>query len=584
MRARTARIARDTSSLSAKTRRRIAALALSTVAAGACAPKPQPADLVLRGGKIVTLEESQPAAEALAARDGRIVFVGSDEDAAAWVGEGTEVIQLEGRLAVPGFIEGHGHFFGLGESKLQLDLTTARDWESIVALVAAAAATSAEGQWILGRGWHQSKWDRPPEPEVQGLPVHASLSAVSPRNPVLLTHASGHAVFVNAKALEVAGIGRDTADPPGGEVVKDERGEPTGMLRETAEDLVSPALARDRDALEWNAAKRVVELAGQECLAKGITSFQDAGSSVELIDVYRRLAGEGSLPVRLWVMARDDNEALRSKLAQQRVVGYAGDFLTVRGIKKSIDGALGAHGAWLLEPYVDAPGTSGLNTTPIEEIEEAARLALEHDYQLCVHAIGDRANRETLDLFERAFQSAGVDGRSLRWRIEHAQHLDPADVPRFAQLGVIASMQGVHATSDGPWVPTRIGDERARAGAYVWRKLLDSGALVTNGTDAPVEDVDPLASFRASVTRRMPDGRAFYPEQAMTRLEALESYTIAAARAAFEEEEKGTLTVGKLADVTVLSHDILTVPDDELASAQVLYTILGGKVKYRRDG
>lgn len=564
-------------------RLRLASVLLGSVlTVVACAPKPQPADLVLRGGKVVTLDESQPGAEALAARDGRIVFVGSDEDVAGWIGEGTEIVELAGQLAIPGFIEGHGHFYGLGDSKLQLDLNGARDWDEIVAKVATAAASSAEGQWILGRGWHQAKWERPPSPSVQGLPVHASLSAAAPNNPVLLTHASGHAAFVNAKALELAGIGRDTADPPGGEVVKDEHGEPTGMLRETAEELVGPALARDRDALEWNTAKRVVELAGEECLSKGITSFQDAGSSFELIDVYRRLAAESPLPVRLWVMVRDDVEAMRANLEKARVVDYGGGFLTVRGIKEAIDGALGAHGAWLLEPYSDAPDTSGLNTTPIAEIEEAARLAIEHDYQLCVHAIGDRANRETLDLFERAFEAAGVDGRSLRWRIEHAQHLDPADIPRFAELGVIASMQGVHATSDGPWVPSRIGEDRAREGAYVWRKLLDSGALVTNGTDAPVEDVDPLASFRATVTRQMPDGRAFFPEQAMTRLEALESYTIAPARAAFEESDKGTLTVGKLADVTVLSHDILTVPDDELASAEVVYTIVGGEVRYRR--
>ncbi|HUP25930.1 MAG TPA: amidohydrolase [Thermoanaerobaculia bacterium] len=558
-------------------------LGLALLVAG-CAPQPRAADLVLRGGNIVTLEEGQPPAQALAARDGRIVFVGSDENAEVWIGADTEVIDLAGQMAIPGFIEGHGHFFGIGQGKLQLDLAGARTWDEIVEMVAAAAAASAEGQWILGRGWHQSKWDGPPEPSVQALPVHASLSAASPANPVLLTHASGHAAFVNAKALELAGIDRDTPDPPGGEVVKDALGEPTGMLRETAEELVMSALSRDRDELEWNTARRVVELAGEDCLSKGVTSFQDAGSSFELIEIYRRLADEGALPVRLWVMARAHNETLASGLARHRTVGHGKGFLTVRGIKKSIDGALGPHGAWLLEPYTDKPDTSGLNTTSVEEVEGAARLALEHDYQLCVHAIGDRANRETLDIFERAFREAGVEGRSLRWRIEHAQHLHPQDIPRFASLGVIASMQGVHATSDGPWVPSRIGEERAREGAYVWRKLLDAGVRVSNGTDAPVEDVDPLASFRASVYRRMPDGRQFYPEQSMTRREALESYTIGAARAAFEEDVKGTLAVGKYADVTVLSHDILTVPEEELAEARVVYTIVAGRVRYRDEG
>jgi predicted amidohydrolase YtcJ len=280
-------------------------------------------------------------------------------------------------------------------------------------------------------------------------------------------------------------------------------------------------------------------------------------------------------------MLRVPNEELAARMDAYRTIGYGKEQLTVRAIKHSIDGALGSHGAWLLEPYSDLPASTGLNTTPVETIEETARLALEHDWQLCVHAIGDRANRETLDLFARALEDV-PDARERRWRVEHAQHLDTADVPRFAALGVIASMQGVHCTSDAPWVVPRLGERRAEEGAYVWQKLLASGAVVTNGTDAPVEDCDPLASFYASVSRRLPDGSRFYPDQSMSRMEALRSYTVSNAYAAFEENEKGTLTPGKLADVTVLSKDILEIPEDEIPTAEVLYTIVGGRVLYRR--
>ena len=555
----------------------LAALAVLLVA-GCGDETPDPADLVLLGGRLVTLSEDldrAPAeAESLAARNGRIVFVGADDAARNWIGPDTEVLDLEGRLAVPGLIEGHGHFWDLGESKLQLALESAASWDEIVAQVAAAVEDVPPGTWILGRGWHQSKWTRISEPAVQGLPVHRSLSAVSPDHPVFLGHASGHMAFVNARAMALAGIDGATPDPEGGEIVRDAAGQPTGALRETAENLV--AGLRDQ-TLEWNHARRVVSLAAEECLAKGITSFQDAGSSFGLIDVYRQMADEGFLPLRLWVMVGEGNEALAESLSRYRMIDRGDGFLTVRAIKRFIDGALGAHGAWLLEPYEDLPQSSGLNTTSLDVMEETARLAREHDFQLCVHAIGDRANRETLDLFERAL----AGDRDQRWRIEHAQHLHPDDVPRFAELGVIASMQAVHCTSDGPWVPDRLGDQRSAEGAYVWRKLIDSGAVVTNGTDAPVEDVDPIASFHAAVSRRMEGGVVFQAHQRMTREEALRSYTLDAAYSAFEEDRKGSLEVGKLADVTVLSRDVMTVPEEEIPGTEVIYTIVGGRVAYR---
>ena len=532
------------------------------------------ADLVVLNGRLVTLA-SPAEAEALAAAGGRIVFVGSSEDARAWIGSETEVLDLEGRLAVPGFIEGHGHFWGVGEAKLQLALGEAGTWDEIVAQVAEAVAEAEPGTWILGRGWHQSKWAEAPVPSVQGLPTHHGLSAVSPENPVLLGHASGHMAFANARAMELAGIDATTPDPDGGEIVRDADGRPTGALRETAENLVAGLRA---ESLEWNHARQVVRLAGEECLAKGITSFQDAGSSFGLIDVYRRMADEGDLPLRLWVMVRESNEAMAESLGSYRMIDRGDGFLTVRGIKRSIDGALGAHGAWLLDPYEDMPQSTGLNTTGLDVMEETARLAREHDFQFCVHAIGDRANRETLDLFERAL----AGDRTRRWRVEHAQHLHPNDVPRFAELGVIASMQAVHCTSDGPWVPDRLGEHRSAEGAYVWRALIDSGAVVTNGTDAPVEDVDPIASFHAAVSRRMTNGEVFFGDQRMTRDEALRSYTIDAAYAAFEEESKGSLEVGKLADLTVLSRDIMTVPEDEIPGTRAVYTIVGGRIAYRQ--
>lgn len=552
---------------------------LAVVLAGCGEEAQREADLVLLGGRIVTLSEdaarSPAEAEALAAVDGRIVFVGSNEAVTNWMGPETEVVDLEGRLAVPGLIEGHGHFWGLGESKLQLALESAASWDEIVAQVAEAVEATPPGTWILGRGWHQSKWSKPPRPSVQGLPVHAGLSAVSPRNPVLLTHASGHMAFANERAMALAGIDAATPDPDGGEIVRDGNGRPTGALRETAENLVADLR---EEVLEWNHVRRVVGIAAEECLAKGITSFQDAGSSFELIDAYRQMADESSLPLRLWVMVGEGNDSLAGSLGRYRMIDRGDGFLTVRAIKRSIDGALGSHGAWLLEPYEDLPGSSGLNTTSLAALEETARLAREHDFQLCVHAIGDRANRETLDLFERAL----AGDRSRRWRIEHAQHLHPDDVSRFADLGVIASMQAVHCTSDGPWVPDRLGDERAAEGAYVWRKLIDSGAVVTNGTDAPVEDVDPIASFHAAVSRRMANGELFEPHQRMTREEALRSYTLDAAYSAFEEDRKGSLEVGKLADVTVLSRDIMTVPEEEIPGTEVVYTIVGGRVAYRQ--
>ena len=542
-----------------------------------CAGDPvEPADLVLMGGDVITADDNVMDGTALAVRAGRIVAVGTDAEIRHFVGEGTEVVDLAGRTAVPGLIEGHGHYTGVGRASLQLNLMDVANWDEIVEMVRQAVAQAQPGELITGRGWHQEKWDHRPEPNVDGLPHHEALSAVSPDNPVILTHASGHATFANAKAMELSGITRATRDPAGGEIVRDGQGNPIGAFRETASRLLGPA---GQNATPVD-PRRVILLAQEEAFSKGITSFQDAGSGFETVDLMKEMVDDGSLKIRMWVMLRTSNEELAEKLDAYRMIGYGDNRLTVRAIKKSIDGALGSHGAWLLEPYTDLPTSAGLETTPVAEIDETARLAAEHGYQLCVHAIGDRANRETLDIFERAF-AAHPDLANLRWRVEHAQHLNPTDIPRFADLGIIASMQGIHATSDGPWVEQKLGAQRAEEGAYVWQKLMQSGAMVTNGTDAPVEDVDPIASYYASVSRMMNNGLRFYPDQRMSRMEALKSYTINTAYAAFEEDLKGTLTPGKLADITVLSQDILTVPEEEIPSTRVEMTIVGGEVVYR---
>jgi len=558
----------------------VLALTISVLSAAAARPTVQqppvqPADLVLTNGKVLTVEDELPEAQAIATRGDRIVALGRAADMRPFIGPATQVVDLQGRLVIPGFVEGHGHFTGVGEAQLNLKLMPTTSWEQIVSMVGEAAKGAKPGEWIIGRGWHQEKWTSRPTPNVEGFPTHASLDAVSPNNPVLLTHASGHASFVNAKAMEVSDINRSTPNPTGGEILKDAAGNPTGLLRETASGLVR---INRGDPVR---ARKALELASQEALSKGVTSFQDAGSSFATIDLMKQMIDEGKIGVRLWVMVREGNQREAPLLAKYRTIDYGNAHLTVRAIKRQIDGALGSRGAWLLEPYTDKPDSVGLNTGNVADLAETARLAMANDYQLCVHAIGDRGNRETLNIFEQTFKDNPTK-RDLRWRVEHAQHLSLQDIPRFGQLGVIASMQGIHCTSDAPYVPERLGAKRAEDGAYVWQKLMKSGAIVSNGTDAPVEDVDPIANYYATVSRKTKDGRVFYPDQRMSRMEALKSYTLNGAYAAFEESSRGSLRVGKLADMAVLSKDITTIAEDQIPTVQVTYTIVGGKVLYKR--
>lgn len=544
------------------------------------AAQPSPATLVLHNGRIVTVDDTRPDAQAIAVNGDTIVALGTNAEIRRYIGPQTQVIDLNGQMAMPGFIESHGHFNGIGQAKLGLELMNTKSWQEIVGMVRDAAAKARPGQWIVGRGWHQEKWTSVPEPNVAGFPLHHELSAAAPNNPVVLTHASGHASFVNAKAMELSNITRTSQAPRGGEILKDKDGNPSGLLNETAMGLVRrgagepPPTPEEREA----EAMRVIELADQEILSKGVTSFQDAGSSFQDVERFKRAIDTGKLRSRLWVMIRGGGTP--EQLSRGRLIDYGNKHLTVRAIKITIDGALGSRGAWLLAPYSDSVQSAGLGRD-LEPVRTTAQLAVDHGYQLCLHAIGDRANREALNIYEEAFVRNNRVGKDLRWRVEHAQHIHRDDIPRFAELGVIAAMQGIHATSDAPYVEARLGAERAQEGAYVWKSLVDKGVVVANGTDAPVEDVDPIASYYATVTRRTASGQVFYPAQRLSRIEALKSYTLWAAFAGFEEHQKGSLTPGKLADITVLTKDITTVPDDQIRDAKVAYTIVGGKVVYQ---
>jgi predicted amidohydrolase YtcJ len=555
--------------------RKLALTALLACAAPHAARAAETADLVLLGATVHTVDAKQPRAEAVAVRGDRIVAVGSSAAVRALVGPKTRVLDLAGRTLVPGFDDGHAHMLGIGFARLDVDLVGTRSYAEVVARVAQAVKTRKPGEWIRGRGWHEGKWDAPAPGAVRGFPTHQALSAVSPDNPVVLTRADGHAALANAKAMALKGISREARVPAGGEVIRDAAGDPTGVFVDNAEGLVEPPERTPEEA------RRALELAMDECLAKGVTSLTDAGAGVDTIALYKALAAEGKLRTRLYVMA----SGLRTMRALGRPEpGLAGGMLSVRAVKLYGDGALGSRGAALLEPYADDASNSGLLVTPPEQILEAARFALANGFQVGTHAIGDRANRLVLDAYEKAFAER-PEAKDPRFRIEHAQVLDATDIPRFGKLGVLASMQGIHCPSDRPWAPKRIGDARVAEGAYVWRKLLDAGARIVNGTDAPVEDVSPIQNFHASVTRADADGNppgGFDPDQKLTRAEALRTMTLDVAYGSFAEREKGSIEVGKLADFVVLSQDILAVPDAALMKTEVVATIVGGRVLYER--
>lgn len=552
----------------------------------ACSQREDEADAIFLNGNIYTAEEGDKFVEAVAVKDGVISDIGHTADIEKLKGKLTKVIDLEGRFMMPGFIEGHGHFSSLGNSQMILNFMKSKNWDEIVQSVAQKIKKDPSKKWIIGRGWHQEKWDKPLVHQVNGYPYNDLLNEVSPNHPVILWHASGHGLLANAKAMELAGITNDTPDPIGGEIVRDESDHAIGVFEETAMDIISKpyyeyleSLSSEEQHQQW---LKKVELATKECFSKGITSFHDAGASVDEILDYKTLAENGELKIRLYTMLRDSHHIIKEHLSMFPIIDAGNGFFTCRAIKEQIDGALGSYGAWLLKPYDDKSDFVGQNTTSLKEIDELAIMAKEGNMQLCVHAIGDRGNREVLDIYESVI---GIDtAHERRWRIEHAQHLHPDDIPRFGYLGVIPAMQAVHCISDAPFVVKRLGEERARQGAYAWRSLIDEGAIVTNGTDAPVEDVNPLVSLYAAVTRKSPgQSEAFFPEQCMTREEALLSYTVNNAFAAFEEDKKGSIKAGKYADFVVLSNDLYRVHEDSIPKTKVLMTVLEGKVVYEAE-
>lgn len=552
---------------------------------GGCSTNQSP-DTIIINSNTWTVDKEKPTAEAFAIKDGKIIAIGSSDEIEKLKSESTSVIDAKGAFVMPGWIEGHGHFSGLGKSLQNLNFLKSKNWDDVIAQVKAKAETLEPGEWIEGRGWHQEKWDTTPENDVHGYPVHDRLSEVSPDNPVILYHASGHSLFANAKAMEAAGLSRETGNPMGGEIVKDGNGDAIGVFEERAMSLIYDSFREYESGLsekeltdKWYEA---IALAEEESIKKGITSFQDAGSKFFEVDRYKELAEKGELDLRLWAMLRHPVEEMKGKVASAKVYRAGNDFFTCNAIKSEVDGALGSFGAWLLKPYTDKPGFIGQNTTEITDVKTIAEMALANDMQLCVHAIGDRANRVVVDIYE-GMLSPLEKGNEKRWRIEHAQHLDPNDIPRFEKNGIIASMQGIHCTSDAPFVEKRLGTERAKLGAYAWRSLLDANVIVANGTDAPVEDVDPIPSFYASVTRkRIDNGMEFFTEQSMTREEAIYSYTLGNAYAAFEDDIKGSIEVGKVADITVMSKDLINCTDEEILESEVLYTIIDGVVKYEK--
>ena len=508
-------------------------------------------------------------------RGDRIVLVGTSPAALELRGPDTRVVDAEGATLVPGLQDSHGHFTELGASLQVLQLRGTSSYDEIVQMVRARAATARPGEWIEGRSWDQNDWP------VKDWPHHQALSEAAPNNPVYLTRVDGHAALVNKMALDVAGVTSKTPDPPGGRVIRDDKGDPAGVLIDSAQDLVAAKIPEPSAAQ----LEDQILLADEQARRLGLTLVHDAGTTPTVVAAYKRLIDDGKLKTRLYVMLRGPMSMLEQEFKHGPLINYANHHLSVRAIKIGADGALGSRGAALLEPYSDEPTTSGLMTTPPNEIYAVTLAAARAGFQTCIHAIGDRGNRVAMDVFERV-QREVPGARDLRMRNEHAQILDAAEIPRFAKLNVIASMQATHATSDMPWVPARIGRERMEEGAYVWKRLLATGVVLANGSDFPVEEPNPMLGFYASITRQDPKGQpagGWMPEERMTRDETLKSFTWNAAYASHTEKDLGSIEVGKLADLVLLDKNVMTVEPRDILSTQAIMTIIGGEIVYERN-
>jgi predicted amidohydrolase YtcJ len=552
--------------------RRTFAAAIAAFIAPVAAGAQQPADLIVTHARIYTVDDGRPRAEAMAVSGGRVVFVGSNRGAEALAGPNTERMDLAGRTVIPGMIDAHAHFMGLGQALRRVDLVGTRSYEEVIARVVERARATPAGEWIQGRGWDQNDW-----PDTR-FPTHEALSRAVPDHPVYLTRVDGHAGLVNARAMQLAGLTRQTRDPEGGRIERDAAGNPTGVLVDRAQGLVGrvipPPSAREQREAALAALREVNRW--------GLTGIHDAGVDPTTIDLYEALAAEGRYTLRNYVMISSDDRTLERYFERGPQTGLHDGTIWIRAIKIVADGALGSRGAALLEPYSDDPGNTGLITAPYERIEQVAEEALRRGFQLNVHAIGDRANRMVLDAFEAALRAVPVADH--RFRVEHAQIIHYQDIPRFAQLDVIPSMQGSHQTSDMYWAIDRLGWTRVQ-GAYAWRSLLNTGVIIPNGSDFPVESPNPLISFRAFFTRQDADGwpaGGWFPAQRTTREEALKSITLWPAYAGFMEHEVGSLSPGKYADFVVLSQDIMTVAPEDVLETEVEMTVLGGKVVFRK--
>ncbi len=538
----------------------------------------EPADILFLNGNVYTVNQRQPHAEAIGVKGERVTFVGSNADAQQFRGDSTRVIDLAGKTVVPGFTDSHCHIFGIGEREMNLNLEGTTTLKDFLAKVGERVAQTEHGKWITGRGWIETFW-KPPQ-----FPTRADLDKIAPENPVFLTRADGHAAIANSAALKIAAVTRDTPDPFGGKILKDKHGEPTGMLLDKAQDLVDskipPPSDTDREQALLVGVKREIEL--------GWCEIQNAGSELPDQAILGRAFEANKIKLRIYNAAYGPGEAARQLLDIGPTVNAFAHHFTQRTIKVVFDGALGSRGAALLAPYSDKRDTSGYLTQKPEELRPMFEEALRRGIQVETHAIGDRANRTILDLYEQAFNAVPAAARKIaapRWRVEHAQILSAEDIPRFAKLGVIASMQPSHAISDLFFAPARLGIQRL-AGAYAWKSLIKSGATICAGSDAPVERGEPMIEFYAAVARKSIKGEqreGWHPEQAVTRDEALKMLTLNAAYAAFEENDKGTIEPGKLADLTVLSADIMKIAEPEILKTRSIMTVIGGEIVFSRE-
>ncbi|HJS22916.1 MAG TPA: amidohydrolase [Pyrinomonadaceae bacterium] len=557
----------------------ITASVLLLVLMPAPAPVQSAADIVFKNGNVYTANDKSPKAQAIAVKDDKIVFAGNNAAAQKYVGPNTRVVDLKGSTVLPGFTDSHQHLSGVGQREMTLNLEGTTSLEDFLAKVKARVDQTKPGDWVTGRGWIETHW-KPPV-----FPTRWDLDKVSPNNPVILGRADGHGAVANSAALKLAEINKDTPNPFGGEISKDKQsGEPNGMLLDSAQGIVR----RRVPPTTPEEAERAVVLGVKRNIELGWTQIQDAGGSYADVDIFKKLYEAGTIKLRIYKAVHGPGASATRLLDGGAIVGAYGNRFTFRTIKVVSDGALGSRGAALNEPYSDATDTSGFLTVKAEELRPMLVQALRNGIQVETHAIGDRANRFVLDEYEAAFKAVPAAERKItdpRWRIEHAQIVNPADIPRFAKLGVIPSMQPSHAIGDLFFAPSRLGIKRLQ-GSYAWESFIKSGVIVPGGSDAPVERGEPMIEFYAAVARKDQkgfSGEGWHPEEAVTRAQALKMFTIWPAYAAFEEKLRGTIEVGKLADLTILSADIMTIPAPEILKTRCVMTVINGEIVWTTD-